>query len=256
MEEGRLEGRRVRAPRQLAHGAVDEELPVVQERDIVADFLDLAEKVGAYEHRAAFSLERLDPIADLGHAARIQSRGGLVEDQEFGLIEKRLRDREALLHSLRKLLDSVVRPVRQLDFLEDRLAAAFNLVLRHAAKASHVRERLERRQVTVELRRLNHGADAGESPGRLLTDIDAEQGGAASGGSDQVRHQLDRRGLPGAVRAEEPQGRALRDREFEGLQGGEVTVVLTQPLQVDRGLAGDRLRAGGLHGHRDISRYT
>src|SRR5881397_3289507 len=115
---------------------------------------------------------------------------------------------------------------------------------------------IERRQVSVELRRLNHRADAGESPGRLLADVDAEQCGAAAGGSDQVRHQFDRRGLPGAVRAKEPEGRALRDREFEGLQGREVTVVLAQPLQVDRGLAGDRLRAGGLHGHRDISRYT
>src|SRR5207244_7943632 len=86
LEEGRLESRGVRAPRELAHRTMDEELPVVQQRNVVADFLHLAEEVGAHEDRAAFSLERLDHIADLGHAARIQSRSGLVEDEEFGLI--------------------------------------------------------------------------------------------------------------------------------------------------------------------------
>src|SRR5216684_373135 len=256
MEEGRLERRRVRASRQLPHGAMDQELPVVQQRDVVADFLDLAEEVGAHEDRAAFSLERLDHITDLGHPPRIQSGRGLIEDEEFRLVQESLRNREALLHPLREFLDPVVRPVGQLDFLEDGLAAAFNLALWHTTEASHVRERLERRQVSVELRGLNYGADAGESPGRLLTDINAEQSGAAAGGSDQVRHQLDRRGLPRAIRAEEPEGCALRDRQFEGLQGGEVTIVLAQPLQVNRGFAGDRFRAGGLHGYRDISRYT
>src|SRR5207244_7832606 len=106
-EEGRLERRGVRATRELPDGALDQELPVVQQSNIVADFLDLAEEVGAHEDRAAFSLERLDHIADLGHAARIQSRSGLVEYEEFGLIQERLRDREALLHSLRELLDPV-----------------------------------------------------------------------------------------------------------------------------------------------------
>src|SRR5207245_2103313 len=116
--------------------------------------------------------------------------------------------------------------------------------------------RLERREVPVELRRLNHGTDAGESAGRLLTDIDAEECDAAAGGSDQVRHQLNRRGLPGAVRAEETEGRTVRHGEIEGLQGGEMTIVLAQLLQLDRRFGGDRFRAGGLHGHHDISRYT
>src|SRR3989442_7559351 len=134
---------------------MDEELPVVQQSNIVADFLDLTEEVGAHEDRATFSLERLDHTADLGHPPRIQSGGGLIEDEEFRLVQERLRNREALLHPLRKFLDPVVRPIGQLDFLENGLAAAFNLVLWHAAEASHVRERLERREVTVELRGLD-----------------------------------------------------------------------------------------------------
>src|SRR5207244_11476840 len=48
-KEGRLERRRVRAAGKVPHGAVDQELSVVQERDIIAHLLDLAEEVGAHE---------------------------------------------------------------------------------------------------------------------------------------------------------------------------------------------------------------
>src|SRR5207249_4194751 len=65
------------------------------------------------------------------------------------------------------------------------------------------------------------------------------QVGAAARRSDQVCHDLDRRGVSRAVRTEEPEGRALRDGEIEGLQGREVTVLLAQPLQVNRDFAGD-----------------
>src|SRR5207249_3261843 len=95
------------------------------------------------------------------------------------------------------------------------------------------------REVSVELRRLNHRTDARGGTGRLPAHLDGEEDGAAPRRSDQVCHDLDRRGLSRAVRTEEPEGRALRDGEIEGLQGREVTVLLAQPLQVNRDFAGD-----------------
>src|SRR5207247_3354453 len=89
-EEGRLECRRVRAAGEVTDGAVDQELSVVQERDIVAHLLDLAEEVGAHEDRPALARQRLDDIADLRHAPRIQARSGPVEDELFGPVEERL----------------------------------------------------------------------------------------------------------------------------------------------------------------------
>jgi len=85
---------------EVTDGAVDQELSVVQERDIVAHLLDLAEEVGAHEDRPALARQRLDDIADLRHAPRIQARSGLVEDEQFGLVEERLCNREPLLHPL------------------------------------------------------------------------------------------------------------------------------------------------------------
>ena len=203
--------------------------------------------MGAHEDRPALARKQFDHIADLRHAPRIQARRGLVEDEEFRFVEQRLGDGEPLLHPLGELLDSVVRPFGQLDLLQDGLAPSLDLVRRHSAEAPHIGESLERREVSVELRRLNHRTDAREGTGRLPAHLDAEEDGAAPRRSDQVCHDLDRRGLSRAVRTEEPEGRALRDGEIEGLQGREVTVLLAQPLQVNRDFAGDRFRAGGLH---------
>src|SRR3989442_11394124 len=109
-EEARLECGRVGAPGKVAYGAVDQELSMVQERDVVADLLDLAEQMGAHENRAALAFQRLDYIADFGHASRVQARCGLVEEEEFRLVEQRLRDCDALFHPLRELLYSFVTP--------------------------------------------------------------------------------------------------------------------------------------------------
>src|SRR3989442_1658130 len=142
---------RSRAPGKVAYGAVEQEVSMIQERDVLADLLDLDEQVGGHENRAALAFQRLDYIADFGHASRVQARCGLVEDEEFRLVEERLRDCDALFHPLRELLDSVVRPVVQLDLLQDGLAAVFDFLGRHAAEAARVRERFQRGEVAVEL---------------------------------------------------------------------------------------------------------
>src|SRR5207245_9078282 len=64
-----------------------------------------------------------------------------------------------------------------------------------------------------------------------------------SGGPDEVRHDLDRRGLSGAVRTQEAERGSRRDCQIERLQGGELTILLAEALQVDRNTVGHRFRA-------------
>src|SRR5207245_6734945 len=138
------------------------------------DTLYFAKDVVAHEDRASLAFQRLDYIADFGHASRVQARRGLVEDEEFRLVEERLRDGDALFHPLRELLDPVVRPLVQLDLLQDRLTAVFDFLARHAAEASRIRERFDRGEEAVELRRLNDRADVCQRAGRLLTALDPD----------------------------------------------------------------------------------
>src|SRR2546421_513357 len=77
------------------------------------------------------------------------------------------------------------------------------------------------------------------------------------GGRDEFRHDFDRGGLSGAVRTQEAGRGSRRDGQIERLQGGEVTILLAEALQVDRNTVGHRFRAFlRLHENRDISRYT
>src|SRR5213596_2128072 len=255
VEERGLNRRGVRAPGEFPHGPANQELPMVQERDVVAHLLDLAEEMRAHEDRAALVFQRLDHIADLGHAARIQPGRGLVEDEQVRLVEERLGDRQALLHPFRKLLDPMVRPFCQLDLFEDGFAAIAEILRRHPAEPARVGEGLQGRQVAVELRGLDDRTDSSERTRRFPPDIDTEEGGPTAGRRNQVRHDLDGRRLAGSIRAEEAERGAFRDRQVEGLEGGEVTVFLSEAFKVHGGIAGDWLLNDGFHGiaiYRDI----
>src|SRR5438552_2942211 len=91
--------------------------------------------------------------------------------------------------------------------------------------------------------------------GRLPPHIDAEEGGPTAGRPDQVGHDLDGRGLARSIRTEEAKGGPLRDRQVEGLEGGEVTVLLAEALEVNGGIVCGRLFDDGFHRiaiYRDI----
>jgi hypothetical protein len=56
-------------------------------------------------------------------AERIEPGQRLVEEERAGLVEEAARDRELLLHAARELAGQHVLLVRELEFLEQRLAA-------------------------------------------------------------------------------------------------------------------------------------
>src|SRR5207247_7693495 len=102
---------------------------------------------------------------------------------------------------------------------------------------------------------LDDRTDSSEGAGRLPPHIDAEEGGPPARRPDEVGHDLDRRRLARSIRTEEAEGGALRDRQVEGLEGGEVTVLLAEALEVNGGIACDRLFDDGFHRiaiYRDI----
>src|SRR5437016_7232801 len=149
----------------------------------------------------------------------------------------------------------MVRPFRELDFFEDRFAAVAEILRRHAAEPARVCKGLQGRQVAVEFRGLDDRTDPSECTCRFPPHIDAEQGGPTARWSDQVGHDLDGCRLARSIRPEEAKGGALRNRQVEGLEGGEVTVFLAEALEVDGGIACDWLFDDGFHEiaiYRDI----
>src|SRR5207244_9032593 len=162
-------------------------------------------------------------VADFRHAAGIQSGRRLVEDEQVRFVEQRLSDGQALLHPFRELLDPMVRPIRELDFFEDRFAAVVEILRRHAAEPAGIGEGFQGRQVAVEFRGLDDGTNSSEGTGRLPPHIDAEEGGLPAGRPDEFGHALDGRGLARSIRTEEAKGGPLRDRQVERLEDRKST---------------------------------
>jgi hypothetical protein len=88
---------------ELGDRAVLLELALIEDRDHVAQLLDLAELVRRHDQRGvAGPLDVADEGAHRGGVDRVQARGRLVEDDDLGAAEERLRDAQPLGHAVRQ----------------------------------------------------------------------------------------------------------------------------------------------------------
>src|SRR2546427_8602871 len=161
-------------------------------------------------------------------------------------MEEGLRYREPLLHPLRERLHPLARPAREFHGLQDRLGAGREVRPRHPPEPPRVREDLEGTEVPVELGRLDHGPHLAQRLPRLALDVDAEQGRVSAGGAEEVREDLDRRGLSRPVRPEVAEAYPGGDGEVERPEGGELPVILPEPFD------GDRVRHDPCYPWRDM----
>jgi hypothetical protein len=70
----------------------------IDDDDVVAHLLDLAEEVGVEQHGGAAIAEFSDQVPHLAAADWVESRGGLVEDYQCRSAEDRGRQAQTLLH--------------------------------------------------------------------------------------------------------------------------------------------------------------
>ena len=90
------------SPEQVRQRAGRDDPAVVDDRDPVAQPLDLAQEVRVEEDGRAARLRLADDGADVVAAHRIERGRGLVEDDERRVAEQRGAEAEALLHALRE----------------------------------------------------------------------------------------------------------------------------------------------------------
>ena len=103
-------------------GCGPDEPPVVEDRDVVADALDVVEDVGRVEDRGL----ALDPLHELEHLAPadgVERADRLVEEQHRGPGDERLGDPQPLAHAAGVGLRPPVRRIGDPDQVEDLLDA-------------------------------------------------------------------------------------------------------------------------------------
>ena len=92
-----------RAGGKLGHGPRRDQAALRENADAAAELLGVGQDVRAEEHRAALVAQPEDQLAHFATADRIETRHRLVEHDELGIVDERLREPDALDHALRVL---------------------------------------------------------------------------------------------------------------------------------------------------------
>jgi hypothetical protein len=169
--------------------------------------------VRRHQDRRAARARRLDPAARGAHAERIEPRGRLVEQQDVGLAEQRLREADALREPLRERVHRLVQAVAHARLRAHRVDLLREIRAAEPREHSvHLEEPLDRhrgRQAQA-LGQVAHAATRGGVVG-----IAAAQPHCAARRPREAEQQAQCGRLAGAVRAEQPDRRARRHRELD-----------------------------------------
>jgi hypothetical protein len=111
------------------------------------------------EHRAAPIAEAQDEGAHVAATERVEARHRLVEDDEFRLVEKRLREADALQHALGELAQLQPAFGAHADLVEQRRDAPRALLARDPQQRGKIGEQFLGGEVVVEIRMFRQVAD-------------------------------------------------------------------------------------------------
>ena len=204
-----------RAEQDVGRGGLDE-TAVVEDRDVVADPLDVVEDVGRVEDRG-LALELAHQVEDVLATDRVERRDRLVEQDHRRPADEGLGDPEALAHAARVGRRAAVGRLGDADALE-QLADLALAIGADAAEPGDVAKRLAAGHPAVEPRILGEVAElAAMVAGRR--DRHAVDRRAAGRRAGEPGEDLEGGGLAGAVRAEEAEDRARPARPGSGRSG-------------------------------------
>ena len=177
-------------------------------------------------------VDRADDVPQVSPGLRVEPGRRLVQEDDLGVVYQCERDRQPLLLAARQIL-GVVPALRVEAHLGERLFGPLGGVGLEIEPGEEF-EQLLRRQHVEERRGLELDADPGLDPARVRPDALAEDGDLAGVGLAQALDHLERGGLSGAVRPQDPEHLAALDRERDAVDGDVRPVPLREPPHLDR----------------------
>ena len=219
---------------QFGHGGHGGDPAGAEQGGGVRHGLHLGQHVGGEEHGGAGVAGLADDGEDLLLHERVETGGGLVEDEELGAVHERLDEPELLLVALGE------RAGLAAEVQFEPLGQGVGDVPRGrriVAERGPEVHLLAAREPALEMQFAGEVADAGPQlragRPRVLTQHHRMPGG----GPEDVDEQAHQGGLPGAIRADDPEDGPDGDLEVEGVEGADVPEVLGE------GVGGNRRHA-------------
>ena len=164
----------------------------------VGEFFGFFELVGGQHHRDAVAAQRVDQLPHQKPGVRVHARGGLVEEHQFGSADQRAGQREPLLLPAGEPTVGGAGRVGQAQRAQQPLR-----VQRVGGVGGHQVEHLAGPGRGIAAAALQHHADARPQPRVVGDRVQPEHLDGAGVGADEPLAHLHRRGLAGAVGAQQ-----------------------------------------------------
>jgi hypothetical protein len=234
-------------------GAAGDDPAVIDDRDRVGQGVGLLEVLGREQDRGAGPHPGADRVPQRQPAARVEAGGRLVEEEHPRSADQRARQVEAAPHAARVRLDDAIGGVDQLEGGEQLVGPAARLGRGQPVQAPEQDQVLAAGQVLVDRGVLPRQADHRTHVLGLGHDVEAGHRGASGIRTQERGQDPHRRGLAGAVGAEQAEHAALGDLEIEAGQGsdraGAGAVGLVEALGDHRGRHGGRMPQASVAGY-------
>ena len=172
-------------------------------------------------------------LPQIAARARIESGGGLVEQQHRRMMQQSLGQFEPPLHASGKRLRFFLGAVGETDAAQHFADALLERGAAQAVKMADMRQVLFGRQLDVDALLLEDNADAAAHHGRLARHIVVHDQGASARGHHQGRENAEGRSLAAAVRAEQPEDLGRSHLERNPSQRDAVSVLVAELLELD-----------------------
>ena len=150
-------------------------------------------------------------------------------------MQRRAYQRDLLPHALRVRTEPAIARVGELEQLEQVVDAATAHLRSHVVDGAEVIEVGARRHPLVQPWHLGHESDAGSHSGPIVRGVDPVDLHRAGAGHKDAGHAAERRGLAGAVAAEQDQAFALVHAHGEVPERKHVAIALGQVFNFQHG---------------------
>jgi len=218
-------------------GGVDGELPAAVQHDQAVEAFGLVEVRGAHHHRGAVRHHLVHDQPQVAARDGIDAEGGLVEQQDGGLVHQAARQREFLLHAPGELAGQPALERTQRREVVEALKPLRTVRARHAVQVGVELEILGHGEVGVEAEALRHVGDRVLHPLGIPHHAHALEAGVAVARLQHPGQHAQRGGLAGPVGAHQPEQLTAPHRQRQGIDRHECAEASCQPLQLDdRGL--------------------
>ena len=223
---------------------------MVDDRDPLGQLVGLLQVLGGEQHGGAGAHQRPHDVPHLVAAARVEARGGFVEEEQSRGGDDARGDVEAPAHASGVLPDQAIGRVDQSEGVEEVIRPPAGEAVREPEQAAEQDQVLLTGQLLVDGGHLSGQGDVAADRLGLVHDVVAENARLTTAGGQQGGEHPDGGGLASAVGPEDAVDGPGAHGEVDAVDGLGVAEVLHQAGGFDRKVScwghGSSMGAGGV----------